>query len=103
MSYRETPSIASLATGLGVSHAHLTRQFKRELGMTPMAYRHALRSSEAAGGKRSATLNKVAVAVARRLAESKDAAPRWVGKDALRELAGPAVQARLARRAPRGA
>ena len=48
-SYRTTPSIASLAARLGVSHPHLTRQFKRELGMTPMAYRHALRASEAAG------------------------------------------------------
>jgi AraC-like DNA-binding protein len=49
VSYRKTPSIASLAAGLGVSQPHLTRQFKRELGMTPVAYRHALRSSEAAG------------------------------------------------------
>jgi AraC-like DNA-binding protein len=48
-SYRSTPSIASLAARLGVSHPHLTRQFKREFGMTPMAYRHALRASEAAG------------------------------------------------------
>lgn len=48
-SYRSTPSIASLAERLGVSHPHLTREFKRELGMTPMAYRHALRASEAAG------------------------------------------------------
>ena len=48
-SYRSTPSIASLAADLGVSHPHLTRQFKREFGMTPMAYRHALRASEAAG------------------------------------------------------
>jgi 3-methyladenine DNA glycosylase AlkD len=49
-------------------------------------------------GKRNARVNKAAVASARRLAHSKDAAPRWVGKDALRELAGPAVQRRLARR-----
>jgi 3-methyladenine DNA glycosylase AlkD len=49
-------------------------------------------------GKRSPVLNEAAVAAARRLAESPDPAPRWVGKDALRELAGPAVQARLARR-----
>lgn len=48
-SYRSTPSIASLAARIGVSHPHLTREFKRELGMTPMAYRHALRASEAAG------------------------------------------------------
>ena len=48
-SYRATSSIAALAARLGVSHSHLTREFKRELGMTPMAYRHALRASEAAG------------------------------------------------------
>jgi 3-methyladenine DNA glycosylase AlkD len=49
-------------------------------------------------GKRSPVLNEAAVAAARRRAESPDPAPRWVGKDALRELAGPAVKARLARR-----
>lgn len=36
-------------------------------------------------GSRTAGLKR-AVAVARRLARSEDAAPRWVGKDALREL-----------------
>jgi 3-methyladenine DNA glycosylase AlkD len=49
-------------------------------------------------GKRSAGLNAAAVAVARRLALAEEPAPRWVGKDALRELAGPKVKARLARR-----
>jgi len=38
-------------------------------------------------GRRSAGLKKAASAVARRLARSEEAAPRWVGKDALRELA----------------
>jgi 3-methyladenine DNA glycosylase AlkD len=51
-------------------------------------------------GKRNAGLNAAAVAVAQRLAQSKNAAPRWIGKDALRELASPKVRARLARRAP---
>ena len=50
-----------------------------------------------ATGKRSPTLNVAAVAVARRLAESVEAAPRWVGKDALRELTSPSMSARLAR------
>lgn len=49
-------------------------------------------------GKRSAALNTAALAVARRLASSPEAAPRWVGKDALRELTSPKVQARLKRR-----
>jgi len=53
-------------------------------------------------GRRNAALNSAAVAVARRLATSPEAAPRWVGKDALRELTSVAVVRRLAakRRAP---
>lgn len=46
-------------------------------------------------GRRSAGLNAAAVAVARRLADSPGAAPRWVGKDALRELTSSKVTARL--------
>ncbi len=38
-------------------------------------------------GRRSAALKKAASTVARRLALSEEAAPRWVGKDALREFA----------------
>jgi len=49
-------------------------------------------------GKRNPALNTAAVAVARRLAESAEAPARWVGKDALRELAGPGVTRRLAAR-----
>lgn len=55
-------------------------------------------------GKRNRALNTAAVTVARRLAESPAAAPRWVGKDALRELTSPALARRLAaRRTPRKA
>ena len=49
-------------------------------------------------GRRTAALNAAAVKVARRLAESPEAAARWVGKDALRELTSPAVTRRLAGR-----
>jgi 3-methyladenine DNA glycosylase AlkD len=49
-------------------------------------------------GSRNPALNKAAVALAKKLAASTDAAPRWVGKDALRQLATPATQARLARK-----
>ena len=49
-------------------------------------------------GGRSADLNTAAVAVARRLADSPAPAPRWVGKDALRALTGPATLRRLAAR-----
>ena len=47
-------------------------------------------------GKHSPALNASALAVAKRLAQSEKASCRWVGKDALRELASPKVRARLA-------
>jgi 3-methyladenine DNA glycosylase AlkD len=47
-------------------------------------------------GERSLALNKAALTLAKKLAESKDATPRWIGKDALRQLASPAAQQRLA-------
>ncbi|HZL88596.1 MAG TPA: DNA alkylation repair protein [Pirellulaceae bacterium] len=49
-------------------------------------------------GKRSPGLHAAAVTVAQRLAASADAAARWVGMDALRELTSPAVKGRLAAR-----
>ena len=49
-------------------------------------------------GKRNRALNAAAVSTARRLAGSPNAAARWVGKDALRELTSPSVIRRLARR-----
>jgi 3-methyladenine DNA glycosylase AlkD len=49
-------------------------------------------------GKRNPALHSAAVAVAKRLAASKDASARWVGKDALRELTSAGVQRRLAAR-----
>lgn len=38
-------------------------------------------------GRRSRALNNASVSLARRLAESPEAAARWIGKDALRDLA----------------
>ena len=52
-------------------------------------------------GRRNAVLYPRTVAVAQRLAAAKEAAPRWVGKDVLRELMNPKVRSRLA--APRAA
>jgi 3-methyladenine DNA glycosylase AlkD len=46
-------------------------------------------------GRRSQALYQAAVAVARRLAESDEAAARWVGKDALRDLSKAKVRARM--------
>lgn len=50
-------------------------------------------------GRRNATLHAAAVAVARRLAAARATTPRWIGKDALRELTSAAVFARLAAKA----
>jgi 3-methyladenine DNA glycosylase AlkD len=47
-------------------------------------------------GKRNRALNDAAVAVARHLANSPQAAARWVGRDALRELTSASVIRRLA-------
>jgi len=41
-----------------------------------------------ATGKRNRALNAAAIKVAKRLAASEDPTPRWIGKDALRELEG---------------
>lgn len=49
-------------------------------------------------GKRNRVLNEAATTVAQRLAESPDATPRWIGKDALRELNSPVLLKRLSLR-----
>jgi len=46
-------------------------------------------------GRRSHALHAAAVATAQRLAASPNATPRWVGKDALRDITRPAVKKRL--------
>jgi 3-methyladenine DNA glycosylase AlkD len=50
-------------------------------------------------GKRNRALHAAAISVSRRLAGAEEAAPRWIGKDALRELSGPSVLRRVAARA----
>jgi 3-methyladenine DNA glycosylase AlkD len=49
-------------------------------------------------GKRSAALNRQAIAVARQVAAIDSKAARWVAADALRELESEPVQARLRRK-----
>jgi 3-methyladenine DNA glycosylase AlkD len=49
-------------------------------------------------GERNQALNTAALQTARRLARSDAAAAQWVGKDALKQLASPAVRRRLAAR-----
>jgi AraC-like DNA-binding protein len=41
------PSIARIAARVKVSHEHLSRQFKKDYGITPSAYLHKLRVAEA--------------------------------------------------------
>lgn len=48
---------------------------------------------------RNRALNSAATKVARRLAEAVDQTPRWIGKDALRDLTKPALLKKLASRA----
>lgn len=48
-------------------------------------------------GKRTPALHAAALELARQLAGSADAAPRWVGRDALRDLASAASQRRMER------
>jgi len=49
-------------------------------------------------GERNLKMHRAAVALARKLAAAKDPAPRWIGKDALRQLASAPVQKRLIKR-----
>src|SRR6187551_380848 len=46
-------------------------------------------------GSRNLALNEAAVALSKKLAASKEPAPRWIGKDALRQLGSPATLRRL--------
>lgn len=54
-------------------------------------------------GERSASLNAAALETAHRLAASPEPSARWIGRDALRQLASPAARKRLAVRARRNA
>jgi 3-methyladenine DNA glycosylase AlkD len=49
-------------------------------------------------GERNPELNRAAVALARKLGSAAEPAPRWIGKDALRQLAAPATLKRLAKK-----
>jgi len=75
---------------------------EREAGDNRNFVKKAVNMALRAIGKRNRALNAAATVVARRLANSKDATARWVGKDALRELTSPAVTGRVraSRRAP---
>jgi 3-methyladenine DNA glycosylase AlkD len=50
-------------------------------------------------GKRNLRLNKAAIHAAERILQQNSRSARWIAADALRELKGPAVRARLRRKA----
>jgi 3-methyladenine DNA glycosylase AlkD len=52
-------------------------------------------------GKRNAELHRSALVLAQKLAKSSNPAARWVGADAARELSGPSVARRLAKKKKR--
>ena len=81
-------------TQFAESLAFIERAATDERNFVKKAVNMALRAI----GKRNPTLNAAAVESARRLAGSTQATPRWVGKDALRELTSPSVTRRLAAR-----
>ena len=54
-------------------------------------------------GQRSQALHAAVLKMARRLAASEDTAARWVGRDVVRDITRPVIQARLARRAANAA
>lgn len=71
------------------THADDERNFVKK------AVNWALRSI----GKRNRVRHVAAQDTATRLAARKESAPRWIGKDALRELNSASVLGRLAKRA----
>jgi len=71
--------------------ALIEREATDERNFVKKAVNMALR----AVGKRNRKLNAAAIALARRLAASKDPTAQWVGKDALKELTGAGVKKRL--------
>ena len=49
-------------------------------------------------GERNPALNEAAIELAKKLGDAAEPAPRWIGKDALRQLAKPAGRRRLAKK-----
>jgi 3-methyladenine DNA glycosylase AlkD len=75
----------------------IEREAKDERNFVRKAVNWALRNI----GKRNLKLNRAAIATARRLRAKESRVARWIAADALRELEGEAVQARLRARARR--
>jgi 3-methyladenine DNA glycosylase AlkD len=74
--------------------AAIKRESSDERNYVKKAVNWALRQI----GKRSAALNRKAIALAEEIRETDSRAARWIAADALRELRSEAVQRRLSRR-----
>jgi 3-methyladenine DNA glycosylase AlkD len=72
----------------------IEREAEDDRNFVKKAVNWALRSI----GKRNKALHAPALTLAQRLAASKNAAARWIGKDALRELSSKSVTTRLAKK-----
>jgi 3-methyladenine DNA glycosylase AlkD len=84
--------------GVFTHHLELVERFASdERNFVRKAVNWALRQI----GKRSRSLHPPALAVAERLANSENAAERWIGRDAVKELTAPAQLARLKARPAR--
>ena len=79
--------------------ALIERESTDERNFVKKALSWALR----AVGERGPALNVNAVALAKRLAACPDKTARWIGKDALRQLAAPSAKRRLATKTRRAA
>ena len=86
----KTATDAQFRTGLGL----IEKAASDERNFVKKGVNWALRGI----GCRNLALNQAAVALAKKLASATQPAPRWVGKDALRQLATAATQRRLKKR-----
>jgi 3-methyladenine DNA glycosylase AlkD len=71
------------------------KEIEREAGDERNFVRKAVNWALRNIGKRNVRLNRAAIAAAKRLRLKESRAARWIAADALRELEGEAVQARL--------
>ena len=76
---------------------HIVRGSKDERNFVRKAVNWAMRQI----GKRNLALNKAAIAAAKEILALDTKAARWIARDALRELEGEGVRARLVSRAQR--
>lgn len=94
--------MAELAAHDKTASDQALRQFfpliEREAGDTRNFVRKAVNWALRQIGKRNLSLNRQAIAVARRLHQNGPRPARWVASDALRELQSDAIQERLRRR-----